>query len=116
MEYYLNWYRAVVADVSYEEEQGIIIIFFQFFSLSVQPYAERSISELPEGREFIKQPTLMLFTHKDYACQPALYGHMPQFISDLETEDFDTSHWITWEQPDKVNSVVESFISRKVKV
>jgi pimeloyl-ACP methyl ester carboxylesterase len=102
----------VQEDVSFAEEQGIGS-FHRSYGLA---FAEQLVaSELPEGREFIKQPGLMLFTLHDYACQPALYGHLPHFIADLETVDFVTSHWITWEQPDKVNRTLESFISRKVQ-
>ncbi|KZO89796.1 alpha/beta-hydrolase [Calocera viscosa TUFC12733] len=88
----VNWYRSAVNDISYEEEQ-----------------------ELPEGREFIKQPFLMLYTQHDAACQPALYTAIhTTYSTDFKSVDFQTSHWITWEDPDKVNQSICEFVKRKV--
>ena len=55
---------------------------------------------------------LMFTAGKDMICRPELMTHgMSENVANLTIESVDdASHWILWEQPQKVNSKITEFL------
>lgn len=82
----LNWYCAAIDDVDWEDEKNL------------DPNLTCSV--------------LFIAGEKDFICVPALFQEQGKFITKLEVEQLDTSHWIMEEKPKEVNQIIESWVDK----
>jgi soluble epoxide hydrolase/lipid-phosphate phosphatase len=82
----LNWYKAVIASIDWNDEKNLDPI--------------------------IKRPILFLGGTKDYISLIASYGVPNQYIPDLETVALETGHWVMEEKPDAVNREIDRWIKK----
>lgn len=58
----------------------------------------------------IKAPLLFIQALQDQALPPQLAKGMEQFIPQLTIKKVETTHWVLWEEPEKVNSIMSSWL------
>ena len=84
----LNWYKCQMGNLNSEDEASI-----------------------PEKRNSIEQPTLLLTCRDDPVGVPVLQeaGTKP-FVRNLKIKQVDTGHWLQLERPDEVNNILIDFL------
>lgn len=62
----------------------------------------------------INQPSLMISARQDLFLPPETTDPMPAMIPDLERHTLeDCGHWVMWEQPDALNTLLLDWLSRR---
>ncbi|CAF1227867.1 unnamed protein product [Rotaria sordida] len=82
----LNWYRAIIANVDWEDEKNI------------DPTVRRQI--------------LFVRGKQVDVCRETSLTKQSSFTPNIEIIDFDTGHWLMEEQPKAINQVIEEWIKK----
>jgi len=70
-----------------------------------------SILDLPEEMFEIKVPTLVIWGEEDRALLTGNLDGLGEYIKDLTVKKIpDGTHWVSHEQPERVNSLIRNFI------
>jgi len=92
----LNYYRAspLYPPTSPEDEQKI-----------------EGILSLPHEMLAVKVPTLVIWGEKDRALLTGNLDGLDRYVEDLTVERLpDGTHWVSHEQPDRVNGIIRGFL------
>jgi len=88
----MNWYRASIWGLNVEEEKVA----------------------LASGKMDVKlhMPVLILSSSRDPLARITKAGdNIGKFAAELKTESLPTGHWVQLEEADKVNGILEEFVS-----
>jgi pimeloyl-ACP methyl ester carboxylesterase len=71
----------------------------------------KSIQNLPREMLAVKVPTLVIWGEQDRALLTGNLDGLEEYVADLTVERIpDGSHWISHEQPERVNELIRDFI------
>jgi pimeloyl-ACP methyl ester carboxylesterase len=72
----------------------------------------KSILDLPPEMFAVKMPTLVIWGEQDHALLTGNLDGLQDYIEDLTIRRIpDGSHWVSHEQPDRVNALIREFLS-----
>ncbi|KAL8955097.1 MAG: hypothetical protein Q9183_006793, partial [Haloplaca sp. 2 TL-2023] len=87
----LNWYKAQMGQINAEDEASV-----------------------PEERQHIHKPSLLVLCKKDYIAVPQLMEEsMRPFAKDMEVKTVDCGHWLVLEKTDEVNEILKDFLEKQ---
>ncbi|CAO3607579.1 unnamed protein product [Cunninghamella echinulata] len=74
---------------------------------------KNNFEQCKELNPIIDHPALMVIASDDAALPPSMSEGMENYIPNLEKQFVENSgHWILWEQPEKCNAILKSWLSK----
>ena len=71
-------------------------------------------ASVPEERQHIHKPSLLVLCEKDYIAIPQLMEEsMRPFAKDMEVKTVDCGHWLLLEKTDEVNEILKDFFEKQ---
>ena len=71
----------------------------------------KSVLDLPPEMLAVKVPTLVIWGEEDHALLTSNLDGLQDYVEDLTIERIsDGSHWVSHEQPDRVNALIRDFL------
>ena len=71
----------------------------------------KSILDLPPEMLAVKVPTLVIWGEEDHALLTGNLDGLQDYVEDLTIKRIsDGSHWVSHEQPDRVNALIHDFL------
>jgi pimeloyl-ACP methyl ester carboxylesterase len=71
----------------------------------------KGILNLPKEMLSVRAPTLVIWGEQDQALLTGNLDGMEEYVEDLTVERIpDASHWVSHEQPDRVNALIRDFL------